>query len=106
MTFQEIDFTTHPSGLGFQANCSFDNGYQLIVHCGFSYKEGADTESRSNAGDYTTFEYITVHPVDPTELGPENWVGPVSQSGLMEAIEETYDLDRLGGTGGGKGYTE
>ena len=34
MTYNELIFLPHPSGVGYQARFTFDNGYEMSVVCG------------------------------------------------------------------------
>ena len=92
MTINDISFRAHGCGIGFESETIFENNHRILIVCGPAVynREGADTEDRPSALQYTTFEYQYINPTLLPELGP--WTGPVDLAGINAKIAEVKAL--------------
>lgn len=104
-TINDLSFQQHPCGEGFEAQIMFDNGHPLLVVCGPAVynRDGADTEVRANALDYTSFEMLYANPAQ-TEFTSADWEGPVTAAQVNARLAEVeafavYEGGPSGGTG-------
>jgi hypothetical protein len=103
-TFDEIEFSTHPSGAGgFEGDVSFSNNFRMKIVCGPASYHTEEPELLNTPGEYTRFDYWIHKPIDYIEPIAENWIGPNSKEELVAMIQSVANRPYVDGWYGGVG---